>query len=83
MGKGHVCDFSQDKTEAQLIRCVEPKNTDPDAAEDNPGSRVRPTGPVLLTTWFTSCCLGRRGDCGQSMITQPLDRPATQEFQIT
>ena len=36
MGKGQVCVFSQDKIEAQLIWYLDPKNTDPDVAEDNP-----------------------------------------------
>lgn len=36
MGRRHVCVFSWDEIEAQLIQCVEQKDADPDVADDNP-----------------------------------------------
>lgn len=36
VGRGHVCVFSQDEIEAQLVQCLKQKNADPDVADDNP-----------------------------------------------
>lgn len=72
MGRGHVCGlfffFSpQDETEIQLAWCVVQKDADSDGPDDTP---EKPEwGQLGLCSWstcFTSCYLGRKGDCSHS-----------------
>ena len=84
IGKEHVCVFSQDKIEAQLIWCVEPKILILmllmiiQKSQSETYWAFVPGPPSLHPAVWKE-----RRLCWQSTITQLLDWPATQEFQIT